>query len=52
MDPKPVGLVLAKDSDLDGNESILFRSSEYRISLSVRNLAIQVNSDIWKDEES
>lgn len=33
MEPKPVGLVLAKDSDLDGNESSL-ESSEYRISLS------------------
>lgn len=28
-----------------------FRSSEYRLSPSWRNLAMQVNSDIWKDEQ-
>lgn len=28
-----------------------FRGSEYRLSPSWRNLAMQVNSDIWKDEQ-
>lgn len=49
MEPKPVGLVLAKDSDLDGNESSLGAVSTG--FLSPEEIRIQVKSDIWKDEE-
>lgn len=51
MKPKPVRLVLAKDGDLDGNESSLEAVSTGFLPPEEIWRCMQVNSDIWKDEE-